>query len=208
MLETICKQELFTRLVDCKTIIVCDDYYLTEDLRKEFPALYVKAFSLVREGQFPDALYVLINEQNVRPGVLTYLIREDVVENHLDEVSVEFLDSIDFDATEIVESEIVETESPIEDTVKEPCKVYEDMEFENLNDMVSALTPEMKVIARADMVKALREKRPDVSISPMEKGGISLTEGMVVLLRLRSKISRKEVRKVYPPTATLYTVYC
>lgn len=204
MMETICKQELFDRLAECNTIVVCDDYYLTEDLRKEFPTLYVKAFSLVREGQFPNAIYAITNEQNVRPDVLTYLIREEMVEETLDDEVTEFLDSIDFDTTEIVETESVETEFPVE----EPIKEYEDMEFKTIDDMMLALTPSMRIAARADMVTSLREKRPDVSISPIEKGGISFTEGMVVLLRLRSKLGRKEARKVYPPTATLYTVYC
>lgn len=204
MYKTVGKDELFAGLENCNTVIVCDDHYLTEEIRSSFPKLYVKPLSLVREGQLLNATYIITTECNLREGVDCYLVHEDIVEPEIEEEVAEFLDSIDFDAQTIEVTESGETQS----TVTEPVKEYEDMEFSSINDLASALLPEMNVVARADMIETLREKRPDVSISPIEKGSISLTEGMVVLLRLRNKICRKDARKIYPPTATLYTVYC
>lgn len=215
MFETVNKTELLTKLETCETIIVCDDHYLTNEIREAFPNLYIKPMFLVKEGQFPNALYVVTSEQNIRENVQTYLVKEEADSIEVDADTADFLDSINFDSTQIEPTEPEETEFPaeelieeIEDTEEEPQKPYEDMEFNSMSELVSALTPDMQIVAKADMISALREKRPDVSINPIEKGGISLTGGMVVLLRIRSKICRKEARKIYPPTATLYTIYC
>lgn len=204
MFKTVSKDELFTGLETCNSVIVCDDHYLTEEIRTAFPKLYVKPLSLVREGQLLNATYIITSENNLREGVDSYLVHEEVVEPEVTQEVAEFLDSIDFDTQTIEVTEPDETQS----TVTEPVKEYEDMEFSSVSDLASALLPEMKVVARADLIESLREKRPDVAIAPIEKGSISLTEGMVVLLRLRSKLCRKDARKIYPPTATLYTVYC
>lgn len=211
MYEIVTKQELYAKLETCETIVVCDDHYLTNDMREIFPKLYIKPLTLVRAGQFGDALYVVTSEQNIREDVNTLLVKEEVAEMEVDEETKDFLDGINLEPTQIDSTEPEETEFPETETIEEieePCKPYEDMEFDSMSELASALTTEMQVVARTDLIEELREERPDVSISPIEKGSISLTGGMVVLLRIRSKICRKEARKIYPPTATLFTVYC
>jgi len=213
MLETITKQDLFKKLSGCANIVVCDDFYLINELREVFPSLYVKPLSLVKEGQLSSALYVLMSASNFRNNTSAYLLDETPTEEIVDACTAEFLDNIDLDSTEIDTTEVVETEFRMEEPIEEiesveVCNRYADKEFDSLSALADALSPDMQIVAKADMIEEVRSRRPDVSVSPIDKGGISFTEGSIVLLRIRSKLYKREVRKVYPPTATLYTVFC
>lgn len=269
MYDVICKNDVIEMLKTCTSIIVCDDAQLTEEIRQEFPDLYVKPLAMTKASVFPNATYILTYAENADnviselPNGHVSLVKEIESSELLDN----FLDSIDFeqnveeavetevssDAVGITESEldsliesvaiqeeqkpdlaeeeepemvvIEETEDlPVEETqsptveavaesleeewAEEPNKLYEDREFDTIAALLSVLTPDMRIIAKEDMALRVQEARPDVTVDKMETGGISHTGGAIVLLRSRSKVYRREARKIYPPTATLFTVTC
>lgn len=57
-------EELVPHMSTCSSMVICNDDSLIAELRSTFGSLYIKQYSDIRAGQFPNATYILRVEDN------------------------------------------------------------------------------------------------------------------------------------------------